>query len=99
MPVPPDGVLLSMKIAALLSRAKGRDFYDTMFLMSQTVPDYGFLKSRAGLGDLSEMKSAANKLLENVDLSIKRRDFEHLLFNSENSEKILRFPEFINSLA
>lgn len=52
-------------------------------------------KSRAGLGDLSEMKSAANKLLENVDLSIKRRDFEHLLFNSE---KMLRFPEFINSL-
>lgn len=98
LPVPPDGVLLSMKIAALLSRAKGRDFYDTMFLMPHTVPDYDFLKARAGLGSLNEIKSAANKMLATVDLSIKKRDFEHLLFNAANSEKILRFPEFINSL-
>lgn len=31
LPVPPDSVLLSMKLSALLARAKGRDFYDTMF--------------------------------------------------------------------
>lgn len=47
LPVPPDEILLSMKLSALLSRAKGRDFYDTMFLMSQTTPDYAFLKARA----------------------------------------------------
>jgi hypothetical protein len=39
----PDGVLCSMKIAAMLSRAKGRDFYDAMILLAQTQPDYDFL--------------------------------------------------------
>lgn len=44
LPVPSDGILLSMKLSALLSRAKGRDFYDTMFLLAVTDPDYAFLK-------------------------------------------------------
>jgi len=33
-PVPPDDVLCAMKLSALLSRAKGRDFYDALFLLS-----------------------------------------------------------------
>jgi len=41
--VPPIGVLCSMKLSALVTRAKGRDFYDAMFLLSQTQPDYEFL--------------------------------------------------------
>jgi predicted nucleotidyltransferase component of viral defense system len=45
-PVPPDEVLCAMKISALLSRQKGRDFYDTMFLLGQTPPDYEFLSQR-----------------------------------------------------
>lgn len=32
-PVPSDGVLCSMKVAAMLDRAKGRDFFDLMFLL------------------------------------------------------------------
>lgn len=42
-PVPPDSILCSMKISAMLARGKGRDFYDVMFLLSQTNPDYSFL--------------------------------------------------------
>jgi len=71
LPVPPDGVLLSMKLSALLSRAKGRDFYDTMFIMSQTVPDYDFLKKRVGVGCLAELKEEVNKLLSTVNLNVK----------------------------
>lgn len=96
LPVPPDSVLLSMKLSALLSRGKGRDFYDTMFLMSQTQPDYEFLKARTGIGTPDELKAALNHVLESIDLNVKKRDFEHLLFNPANKERILRFPEFIN---
>lgn len=39
-PVPPDDVICAMKISALLSRQKGRDFYDVMFLLGQTGPNY-----------------------------------------------------------
>lgn len=97
IPVPPDGVLLSMKLSALLSRAKGRDFYDTMFLWSQTSPDWDFLKTRAGIENLDELKNAINTLLETTDLDIKKKDFEHLLFNSTNSNRILRFGPFLSS--
>lgn len=38
------------------------------------------------------------QLLKTVDLKKKQKDFEHLLFNKANSEKILRFGEFIDSL-
>ncbi|MDD4922588.1 MAG: nucleotidyl transferase AbiEii/AbiGii toxin family protein [Bacteroidales bacterium] len=96
--VPSDGVLCSMKIAAMLARSKGRDFYDLMFLLSQAKPDYDFLSKRCGINHLQAFKEATNKLLETVDLTKKQKDFEHLLFNKANSEKILRFGNFINSL-
>jgi predicted nucleotidyltransferase component of viral defense system len=97
-PVPSDGVLCSMKIAAMLARAKGRDFYDLMFLLSQSKPDYGFLQKRCGIGNLQEFKEATCKFLEAVDLHKKQKDFEHLLFNKANSVKIVQFGDFINSL-
>ena len=96
--VPPVGVLCSMKISALTARAKGRDFYDSMFLLALTEPDYDFLKVRCGIGSLEELKSHINELLQTVDLRVKVRDFEHLLFNSGNAGKILRFGEFVASL-
>lgn len=98
LPVPPDGVLCSMKLAALLSRGKGRDFYDVLFLLGQTAPDYRFLEKRCGIGSPEELKDAIARLLEKTDLNAKKRDFEHLLFHRGNAEKILRFRDFFNDL-
>lgn len=98
LPVPPDSVLCAMKLSALLSRSKGRDFYDTMFLLSQTPPDYKFLKARCGIDSPDELKTALRKMLATVDLNVKKRDFEHLLFNRQHVDKILRFGEFIESI-
>ena len=97
-PVPSDGVLCAMKIAALLNRGKGRDYYDVMFLLAQTPPDYRFLAARCGIHDLPELKAAVETSLQSVDLSQKRKDFEHLLFRRDNSQRILHFREFIQSL-
>jgi len=97
-PVPSDGVLCSMKISALLSRQKGRDFYDAMFLLAQTSPDYEFLKARCGINDLTELKAAVTKMLEKINLPQKSKDFEHLLFQKSNSQRILAFAEFVETL-
>jgi len=97
-PVPPDDVLCAMKLAALLNRGKGRDYYDAMFLLAQTPPDYEFLATRCGIKDLQALKAAIDRNLQTVDLNQKHRDFEHLLFNRENSRRILNFREFINAL-
>ena len=98
LPVPPDGVLCAMKLAALLARGKGRDFYDAMFLLSRTAPDFYFLKARCGIGSSEELKTAVRKMLETTDLNVKKRDFEHLLFDRRNADKILRFGEFMESI-
>lgn len=96
LPVPSDGILLSMKLSTLLTRAKGRDFYDVMFLFSQTEPDYEFLEKKTGIGNLKQLKAALQERLAKTDLNVKKRDFVHLLFNERNAEKILRFGDFIN---
>lgn len=95
--VPPDPILCSMKLSALLTRAKGRDFYDAMFLLMRTQPDYGYLKSREGISDAAELKTALLRKLDEVDLDNKKRDVEHLLFSQESSKKILSFRDFIET--
>ncbi|MEK7720650.1 MAG: nucleotidyl transferase AbiEii/AbiGii toxin family protein [Bacteroidota bacterium] len=97
-PVPSDGVLCSMKLSAMLTRHKGRDFYDAMFLLSQTKPDYQFLSEKHGIHNLDELIAATAEVLKAVNLNLKRRDFEHLLFNKRNSERILSVREFFKEL-
>jgi predicted nucleotidyltransferase component of viral defense system len=94
-PVPPDSVLCAMKASAVIDRGKGRDFYDMMFLLGQTKPDYDFLSSRKGINNSEELKAAIYEQLKNINLKLKAKDFEHLLFNRSNSDRILMFGEFI----
>lgn len=94
-PVPADDVLCAMKLSALLSRQKGRDFYDAIFLLSQTKPSYSFLSIKFGIHNLTELKNAISEVLTNVDLRHKSKDFEHLLFFKGNSRRIHTFGEFI----
>jgi len=98
MPMPPDPVLCAMKVSAMLDRKKGRDFYDAMFLLSQTLPDFAFLKEKSGISNLEELKSRAKTVFQSVDMRNKMRDFEHLLFDKRNSAKILHAEAFFNEL-
>lgn len=97
-PVPPDSILCAMKISALLSRHKGRDFYDVLFLLAYSNPDYTFLSKKCGINNLLQLKQAVDEMLNTIDLKIKMKDFEHLLFYKNNSKRILRFGEFIKEL-
>ena len=95
IPVPPLNVLCAMKFSAVLARQKGRDYYDTIFLLSKTKPNLDFLKAKDGISSMEELKVAVAQKLEEVDLNQKKKDFAHLLFNAANAERILRFPEAI----
>ena len=97
-PVPPDTVLCSMKISALLSRQKGRDFYDLMFLLSFTRPDYSFLAARRQISSPAGLKQALAEMLSRTDLKKKARDFEHLLFQKTNNLRILDFPKVLETI-
>ena len=77
-PVPPDGVLCSMKISAMLSRHKGRGVYNVMFLLGQSNPDYTFLSKKSGINNLLELKQSVDKMLNAIDLKIKMKDFQRI---------------------
>lgn len=98
-PVPPVSVVCSMKIAAMLDRKKGRDFYDVMFLLSQTLPDFNYLDAKLGIANLEQLKIRVGDVIEKIELKNKVRDFEHLLFHRTNAQKIERIKEFINELS
>jgi len=98
-PVPPDDILCAMKLSALLSRAKGRDFYDVLFLLSQTKPNYNYLSQKQNIHHLAELKTKLTETIEKVDLLHKSKDFEHLLFNKRKKEKILNFSNFLKTLS
>ena len=97
-PAPDIRVMCAMKISALISRSKGRDFYDVMFLLNITLPDYDFLKVKHGISNQAELKKAISAALSKLDLSHKSKDFEHLLFEKRNSLKILSFGQFVENL-
>lgn len=97
-PVPVDSVLCAMKISALLNRSKGRDFYDAIFLLGQTEPDYNFLSKKCNINNYDELNSALITLIKKTDLKHKSKDFEHLLFNKQNNRRIINFSEFVNLL-
>ena len=97
-PVPPDGILCAMKLSAMLSRQKGRDFYDAMFLLAQSPPDYSFLSDKMHIYNLEELKASVSEILKSVDLNVKKKDFEHLLFQKRNSERIRSVGDFFRDL-
>ena len=96
--VPPVDVLCAMKFAAILARQKGRDFYDAIFLLSKTKPNMDFLRARAGISSVEELRLSLTQRLQDVDLNQKKRDFAHLLFNESNAERILQFKEIVARL-
>ena len=97
VPVPPVSILLSMKLSALLTRQKGRDFYDALFLWQRTKPDYEFLKHSHGIENEAQLLEQLQETVTHTDLKTKQRDFEHLLFEPRKSEQILHFMEIIKS--
>lgn len=95
---PPVDVLCAMKFAAILSRQKGRDFYDAIFLLSKTKPNMEFLQKRVGINTIDQLRLAVDDKLKEIDLNQKKRDFQHLLFNESNADRIFSFNNCLSSL-
>lgn len=96
--VAPLDILCAMKFAAILSRQKGRDFYDAIFLLSKTKPSISFLRERVGIESIDELKDAIAKKLLDVDLNVKKKDFVHLLLNMNKADSILEFAGVVSKM-
>ncbi len=96
--VPEDPVLCAMKLAAMLDRRKGRDFYDSIFLLSRVMPDYHFLGCSCGIHNSDQLFRRIMEVLNEVDLSHKARDFEQLVFRQGDQLKILNAADYFEDI-
>jgi predicted nucleotidyltransferase component of viral defense system len=96
---PPD-ILLAQKIFALLNRkrAKGRDFYDVIFLLQKTKPNYDYLTQKAGLSDKQELKKKLLNFVKGLNLKELAKDVEPFLFQPSDSKKIILFGQYIEQV-
>jgi predicted nucleotidyltransferase component of viral defense system len=95
----PIDILLSQKIYAALNRkrTKGRDFFDIVFLIPQTKPNYEYLEKKLGIRNSEELKKTLFEQTANLDFNELAKDIEPFLINSEDSKKVKMFREYINS--
>lgn len=96
----PIDLLLAQKFYVLVNRKrkKGRDFFDILFLLKKTLPNYAYLNEKLNIKNGSELKDRILSELETIDLEDIVEDVNPFLFNSEDTKKILLFKEYINQV-
>ncbi|MBI2966903.1 MAG: nucleotidyl transferase AbiEii/AbiGii toxin family protein [Bacteroidetes bacterium] len=98
----PLSVLYSMKLCALISRTKGRDFYDIMDLVNLTKPDNDFLLNRLAnmknpvqLSSSEQLKKMILNNLEKVNWKEKISEVSAFLHDKQEIEKVKYFKDYI----
>jgi len=94
--VTPLPLLLSQKIFTAVNRkrAKGRDFYDIIFLLSQTKPDFEFIKAKMDISSPEHLRQVMLEKLTDVDFEALARDVAPFLITPENTRRVVLFREF-----
>ena len=82
--VAPVDLLLAQKIYAIFNRkrAMGRDFYDVVFLLGKTKPNWDYLKTKLKIKDAFDFKQLS-------------KDVEPYLFTPSDRKKVLFFQEYL----
>ena len=98
--VTPMDVVLSQKIFAIFNRKvpKGRDFYDAVFLLSKTKPNYDYLQLKLKIKRKEELKEKILTLENKLDFKELAKDVEPFLFNPADSKKVVLFARYIKNV-
>jgi len=98
--ITPADILLSQKFYALINRKqkKGRDFFDILFLLKNTKPNFEFLKQKLDIATEKALKDKVLKTCSKIDLKKIAKDVEPFLFNSSDIKAIHLFAEYINQI-
>lgn len=96
----PKNILLAQKYYAACNRkrAKGRDFFDIVFLHGLGVtPDYGYLQKNIGVANAAELRGYVEKYMADLDFEILAKDVEPFLFSPKDKQKVSMFPLFFKN--
>jgi len=98
--ITPLDVLLSQKIHAAFNRRrpKGRDFFDIIFLLSKTKPNYDYLSQKIKIENGKELKRKMVSSAKKINFKELVKDVEPFLFDPKDSKKIEMFPEYIKQV-
>lgn len=98
--VTPKSVILSQKLWTITqrSRAKGRDFYDILFLFQNTKPDMGFLNLKFATSSWLEVREKILESIKDIDWDLVASDVQPFLMNVEDSENIKLFVDYLKQL-
>lgn len=96
----PLDILLSQKFYAALNRprTKGRDFYDIVFLLPQTKPNYQYLEKKLGIKNWQELKERLISYTADLDFDELANDVGPFLINPDDIKKVKMFIPYIQSL-
>ncbi len=96
----PKDILLAQKFFAILNRkrTKGRDFFDALFLLETTRPNYDYLHQKIAISNANELKSILLDKCKNTDMNEMAEDVKNFLFNQKDIKKIILFAEYIKQI-
>jgi len=97
----PIDILFSQKICAAFGRKtpKGRDFYDLLYILGFSKKiNYEYLQAKLGLGNWNVLKQYVLAECEKLDFKSLKDDVQPLLFNPEDSHKVLLFKQYFEGL-
>jgi len=98
--VVPVDLLLAQKLFAILNRkrAMGRDFFDAVFLLNKTKPNFSYLHQKANIKTMQELKSKLLDRCEIIKFENLVKDVESFIVNPDDTKRILLFKEIIQKL-
>jgi predicted nucleotidyltransferase component of viral defense system len=99
--VTPLNILLSQKICTAVNRKrpKGRDFYDIIFLLSKTRPDFGFISQKMGITSPESLRRELLLKIETYDFEALAGDVAPFLISHEQAKRVAKFREYWKQVA
>lgn len=94
--VTPVETLFSQKVYACVNRprAKGRDFFDIVFLLSRSViPNYNYLEEKIGVSNAESLRTYILEKTAQYDFSDLAEDVKPFLFTPADAVRVERFKE------
>jgi len=97
--VTPIDILLSQKLLAAFNRnrPKGRDFYDIIFLLGKTRPNYRFLSQKKGINNSAELLAYIQEKGREIKFKQLVEDLRPFVFDPTDANRILSFLDYIAS--
>jgi predicted nucleotidyltransferase component of viral defense system len=93
--ITPKPVILAQKLWTITQRerAKGRDFYDIIYLLQTTKPYQEFLFAKFNTKSLKEVKANILQYISKLDLDLLANDVKPFLINATDTDKIKYFKQ------